>query len=83
MNLQVMFIIANVFPVAYTSMSAVGPTRWPTNGYQMLFKWLEQEADHSPTRVYLEVSGLSHNEINNNNEHSLRSNTKCYGSKTR
>jgi hypothetical protein len=28
------------------------------------------------------VSGLSHNEINNNNKHSLRSNTKGYGSET-
>jgi hypothetical protein len=27
------------------------------------------------------VSGLGHNEINNN-KHSLRSNTKCYGGKT-
>jgi hypothetical protein len=32
-------------------------------------------------RVYPKVSGLSHNEINNN-KYSLRSNTKCYGSKT-
>jgi len=35
------------------------------------------------TRVYPKVSGLSHNEIsNNNNKHTLRSNTKCYGGKT-
>jgi hypothetical protein len=35
------------------------------------------------TRVYPKVSGLSHNEINNNNnKHSLRSNTKGYGDKT-
>jgi len=39
------------------------------------------------TRVYPKVSGLSHNDINdynnrNNNKHSLRSNTKCYGVKT-
>jgi len=35
------------------------------------------------TRVNPNVSGLSHNEINNNkNEHSLRSNTKGYGGKT-
>jgi hypothetical protein len=34
------------------------------------------------TRVYPKVSGLSHNEINNNNKHSLRSNNKCYGGKT-
>jgi hypothetical protein len=33
-------------------------------------------------RVYPKVSGLSHNEINNNNKHSLRSNTKGYGGKT-
>jgi hypothetical protein len=33
-------------------------------------------------RVYLKVSGLSHNEINNNNKHSLRSNAKGYGGKT-
>jgi hypothetical protein len=33
------------------------------------------------TRVYPKVSGLSHNEINNN-KHSLRSNTKGYGCKT-
>jgi hypothetical protein len=33
------------------------------------------------TRVYPKVSGLSHNEINNN-KHSLRSNTKSYGGKT-
>jgi hypothetical protein len=33
------------------------------------------------TRVYPKVSGLSHNEINNN-KHSLRSNTKDYGGKT-
>jgi hypothetical protein len=33
--------------------------------------------------VYPKVSGLSHNEIYaNNNKHSLRSNTKGYGSKT-
>jgi hypothetical protein len=33
--------------------------------------------------VFPEVSGLSHNEINNNNnKHSLRSNTKAYGGKT-
>jgi hypothetical protein len=33
--------------------------------------------------VYPKVSGLSHNEINNNNnKHSLRSNTKGYGDKT-
>jgi hypothetical protein len=31
--------------------------------------------------VYPKVSGLSHNEINNN-KHSLRSNTKGYGGKT-
>jgi hypothetical protein len=34
------------------------------------------------TRVYPKLSGLSHNEINNNNKHSLRSNTKGYGGKT-
>jgi hypothetical protein len=34
------------------------------------------------TRVYPKVSGLSHNEINNNNKHSLRSNTKDYDGKT-
>jgi hypothetical protein len=36
------------------------------------------------TMVYPKVSGLSHNEINNdnNNKHSLRSNTKGYGGKT-
>jgi hypothetical protein len=34
-------------------------------------------------RVYPEVSGLRHNEINNNNnKHLLRSNTKDYGGKT-
>jgi hypothetical protein len=33
------------------------------------------------TKVYPKVSGLSHDEINNN-KHSLRSNTKCYGGKT-
>jgi hypothetical protein len=33
------------------------------------------------TRVYPKVSGLSHNEINNN-KHSLGSNTKGYGGKT-
>jgi len=33
--------------------------------------------------VYLKVSGLSHNEINNNNnKNSVRSNTKGYGGKT-
>jgi hypothetical protein len=32
--------------------------------------------------VYPKVSGLSHNEINSNNKHSLRSNTKGYGGKT-
>jgi hypothetical protein len=31
------------------------------------------------TKVYPKVSGLSHNEINNNNKHSLRSNMKGYG----
>jgi hypothetical protein len=34
------------------------------------------------TRLYPKVSGLSHDEINNNNKHSLRSNTKGYGVKT-
>jgi hypothetical protein len=35
------------------------------------------------TRVYPEVSGLSHNEIYAyNNKHSLRSNKKSYGGKT-
>jgi len=33
-------------------------------------------------RVYPKVSGLSHNEINNNSKHSLGSNTKGYGSRT-
>jgi hypothetical protein len=33
------------------------------------------------TRVHPNVSELSHNEINNNNKHSLRSNTKGYGGK--
>jgi hypothetical protein len=33
-------------------------------------------------KLYAKVSGLSHNEINNNNKHSLRSNTKGYGGKT-
>jgi hypothetical protein len=34
-------------------------------------------------RVYPKVSGLSHSEINKNNDkHSLRSNTKVYGGKT-
>jgi hypothetical protein len=31
------------------------------------------------TKVYPKVYGLSHNEINNNNKHSLRTNTKDYG----
>jgi hypothetical protein len=34
------------------------------------------------TNVYPKVSGLSHNEINKNNKHSLRSKTKDYGGKT-
>jgi hypothetical protein len=34
------------------------------------------------TRVYPKVSGLNHNEINNNNKHSFRSNTKGHGGKT-
>jgi hypothetical protein len=33
-------------------------------------------------RVYPKVSGLSDNEINNKNKHSLRSNTKSYYGKT-
>jgi hypothetical protein len=37
---------------------------------------------HRTTREYPKVSGLSHNEINNNNKHSLRSNIKGYGGKT-
>jgi hypothetical protein len=32
--------------------------------------------------VYPKVSGLSYIEINNNNKHLLRSNTKDYGGKT-
>jgi hypothetical protein len=32
--------------------------------------------------VYPKLSGLSHNEINNNNKYSLRNNTKGYGGKT-
>jgi hypothetical protein len=31
---------------------------------------------------YPKISGLSHKEINNNNKHSQRSNTKCYGGTT-
>jgi hypothetical protein len=34
------------------------------------------------TRVYPKVSGLSRNEINDKNKHSLRSNRKGYGGKT-
>jgi hypothetical protein len=34
------------------------------------------------TRVYPKISGLSLNEINNNNKHPLRSNAKSYGGKT-
>jgi hypothetical protein len=34
------------------------------------------------TSVYPKVSGLSHDEINNNNKNSLRSNTKGCGGKT-
>jgi hypothetical protein len=34
------------------------------------------------TRVHSKVFGMSHNEINNNNKHSLRSNTNGYGGKT-
>jgi hypothetical protein len=37
---------------------------------------------HLVTRVYPKVSGLSHPNNNNNNKHSLRSNTKGYGGKT-
>jgi len=33
-------------------------------------------------RTYPKVSGLNHNEINNNNKHSLRCNTKGCGGKT-
>jgi len=33
-------------------------------------------------RVYQKVSGLNHNEINNNNKHSVRRNTKDYGGKS-
>jgi hypothetical protein len=40
-----------------------------------------QEIDFHYTRVYPKVSGLNHNEINNN-KHSLRSNTMGYGGKT-
>jgi hypothetical protein len=34
------------------------------------------------TRVYPKFSGLSHNEINNNNKHPLRSSTNGYAGKT-
>jgi hypothetical protein len=34
------------------------------------------------TRVYLNFPDWVDNEINNNNKHSLRSNTKGYGGKT-
>jgi hypothetical protein len=37
---------------------------------------------HHDTKVYPKFSGLSYNEINNKNKHSLRSNTKAYGGKT-
>jgi hypothetical protein len=41
-----------------------------------------QIAKQADTRVYPKVSGLSRNEINNNNnKHSLRRNTKRYGGK--
>jgi hypothetical protein len=42
------------------------------------------EVNEQCTRVYPEVPGLSHNEINNNNnnKHPLRSNIKGYGGKT-
>jgi hypothetical protein len=39
--------------------------------------------NYQPTRVYPKVPGLSHKEINNdNNKHSSRSNTNDYGGKT-
>jgi hypothetical protein len=34
------------------------------------------------TRVYLKVSGLRHNEINNNKQYMFRSNMKGYGGKS-
>jgi hypothetical protein len=42
-----------------------------------------EEARNAYTREYPKVSGLGHNEINNNNnKHSLRSYIKDYGDKT-
>jgi hypothetical protein len=47
------------------------------------FTCIDDSVNHNCTRAYPKVSGLSHNEINNNNnKHSLRSNTKGYGGKT-
>jgi hypothetical protein len=48
-------------------------------GQNHLIPWGEL---HQYTRIYPNVSGLSHNEVNNNSKHSLRSNTKGYGGKT-
>jgi hypothetical protein len=71
------------------------PMQWVPGALSRGVKRSRRESDHSPpssvevknawsyTRVYPEVSGLSHNEINNNNNRqSLRSNTKAYGGKT-
>jgi hypothetical protein len=53
-----------------------------------VYKWVEifrgrKTIFSEETRVYPKVSGLSHNEVkNNNNKQSLRSNAKGYGGKT-
>jgi hypothetical protein len=49
---------------------------------QFNFETLPNFREVCALRVYPKVSGLSHNEINNNNnKHYLRSNTKGYGGK--
>jgi hypothetical protein len=52
----------------------------PATRKAMTFIFLSNKIIHRNTRVYPKVSGLGHNEINNN--HSMRSNAKGYGSKT-
>jgi hypothetical protein len=51
-----------------------------TCAYMYVYKYLVC-AHYVYMRVYPKVSGLSHNEINNNYKHSLRSNIKGYGGK--
>jgi hypothetical protein len=65
------------FTIFYVRMQNVKLSLCLTKYHAMKTYW-----GTGSTRVNPKVSGLVDNEINNNNKHSLRSNTKGYGGKT-